>query len=303
MKPGIFITGGAGLLAVNWAAVVGRRYAVTLGLHERRIVMGGAECCVVSLNSIEAIAAAIRRARAAMVVHSAAMTSVDACEAAPGAAYHVNVEIARNVAVACNLLGVKLVHISTDHVFDGTCAMLDERAVIAPINVYAHTKAAGEAAVLDACPSTIVARTNFFGWGLPHRKSFSDTIIDSLRAGREISLFTDAYFTPILMGPLIDAAHDLVDACASGIFHIVGDERISKYDFGLRIAHTFGLDDGLIKPALLSDRTDLTRRPLDMSLDNRKLRAVVGRDIGGVDFHLACLRQQESSKLQLDGVG
>jgi dTDP-4-dehydrorhamnose reductase len=200
------------------------------------------------------------------------MTSVDACEAAPRAAHHANVEIARNVADACSSLGTKLVHISTDHVFDGTFAMLDERAVIAPINVYARTKAAGEAAVLDACPSAIVARTNFFGWGLPYRKSFSDTIIDSLRAGREIGLFTDAYFTPILMGPLIDAAHHLVEACASGIFHIVGDERISKYDFGLKIARTFGMDTRLIKPILLTERKDLTRRPLDLSLSNRKMR-------------------------------
>lgn len=300
MKPGILVTGGAGLLAVNWAEAVGDRYAVTLGLHERRIVMQMADCCVVSLDTTEAIVAAIRQAGAAVVVHSAAMTSVEACEAAPRSAHYANVEIARNVAQACNFLGTKLVHISTDHVFDGTCAMLDERAEIAPINVYAHTKAAGEAAVLDACPSAIVARTNFFGWGLPYRKSFSDTIIDSLRAGLEVGLFTDAYFTPILMKPLIDAAHELVDACASGIFHMVGDERISKYDFGIRIARTFGLDIGLIKPTLLAKRSDLTPRPLDLSLDNSKLCAAIAHGIGDVDSQLACLRKQENNKPQLN---
>lgn len=300
MKPGILVTGGSGMLAVNWAAAVGHRFAVTLGLHERRIVMRGAECCVISLDSAEAILAAIRQVGAAVVVHSAAMTNVDACEAAPEAAHHANVEIARHVAEACHSVGAKLVHISTDHVFGGTCAMVDERADIAPVNVYAHSKAAGEVAVLDACPSAIIARTNFFGWGLSYRKSFSDAIIDSLRAEQEIDLFTDAYFTPILMESLIDAAHHLVDASASGIFHIVGDERISKYDFGLRIARTFGLDAGLIKPTLLAERSDLTPRPLDLSLDNHKLRAAVGRDIGDVDSQLACLRTQESNKPQLD---
>jgi len=300
MKPGILVTGGAGLLAVNWAAAVGHRYAVTLGLHELRIKMRGAECCVVSLESTEAILAAIRQARAVVVVHSAAMTSVDACEAAPEAAHHANVEIASNVAKACHSVEAKMVHISTDHVFGGTSAMLDERADISPINVYARTKAAGEVAVLDACPAAIVARTNFFGWGLPYRKSFSDIIIDSLRAGQEIGLFTDAYFTPILMGTLIDAVHDLVDASASGIFHMVGDERISKYDFGLRIARTFSLDAGLIKPTLLAERTDLTPRPLDLSLDNHKLRAAVGRDIGDLNSQLACLRTLERNSLQVD---
>jgi dTDP-4-dehydrorhamnose reductase len=302
MKPGILITGGSGLLAVNWAAAVGHRYAVTLGLHERRIVVQGAECRVISLDSTEAIIATIRQARAVVVVHSAAMTSVDACEAAPEVARHANVEIARNVAEACNSLGTKLVHISTDHVFDGTRAMLDERSAISPINVYARTKARGEEAVLDACPSTIVVRTNFFGWGLPYRKSFSDTIIHSLRTGQEIGLFTDAYFTPILMGSLIDAANDLVDACASGIFHVVGDERISKYDFGLKIARTFGLNARLIKPTFLAERSDLTPRPSDLSLDNRKLRAAVGHDIGDVHTQLAFLLARESNKPQLDVV-
>lgn len=294
MKPGILVTGGAGLLAVNWAAAVRNRYAVTLGLHERRIVMQGVECCVVSLDSTEAIAAAIRQAGAAVVVHSAAMTSVDACEAAPEEAYHANVEIAQNVAEVCNSLGVKLVHISTDHIFDGTCAMLDECAAIGPINVYAQTKAAGEIAVLDSCPSAIVARTNFFGWGQPYRKSFSDTIINSLCAGREIGLFSDAYFTPIHMDLLTQAAHELVEVEAEGIFHLVGDERISKYDFGLGIANTFGLDARLIKPTLLAERKDLTRRPLDLSLSNRKMREILTTKLPalGIDSQLQLLVRQ-----------
>ena len=83
---------------------------------------------------------------------------------------------------------------------------------------------------------------------------------------------------------------------------MVGDERISKYDFGLRIARTFGLNPGLVKPTLLSERGDLTPRPLDLSLDNRKLSAAVGRDIGDVDSQLARLRSQESNKPQLDVV-
>lgn len=293
MKAGILVTGGAGLLAMNWAAAVKHRYAVTLGLHERHTAMAGVGCRVVNLDSVETVSAAIREARAGIVVHSAAMTSVDACESAPQAARHANVEIARNVALACERQGAKLVHISTDHVFPGSAAMLDEQAANGPINVYAQTKAEGEVAVLEACSSAIVARTNLFGWGLPHRKSFSDTIIETLRAGREIGLFQDAYFTPILMERLIQAAHELIEADASGIFHVVGDERLSKYDFGLRIAEVFGLDASLVKPTLLAERRDLAPRPLDLSLGNRKMCAVIGHDIGDIASQLARLREQE----------
>jgi len=300
MKAGILATGGAGLLAANWAVVAKSRHAVTLGLHERRIAIEGVDCRVVSLDSVESVAAAIREAGAAIVVHSAAMTSVDACEAAPEAARYANVEIARNVALACMSQGAKLVHISTDHVFSGTDSMMDEQAAIGPINIYAQTKAAGEIAVLDACPSAIVARTNFFGWGLPYRKSFSDTIIETLRSGREIGLFRDAYFTPILMELLIQSAHELIEADAEGLFHVVGDERLSKYEFGLRIAEVFGLDSGLVQPTLLEERRDLAPRPLDLSLDNRKMRAVIRHPIGNVDSQLRQLLAQECRRLKLD---
>jgi dTDP-4-dehydrorhamnose reductase len=300
MKPSILITGGAGLLAVNWAAMTKDRFAVTLGLHRRHIVMGGVASRFTDLYSPDAIIPLLTEINASLVIHSAAITNVDICELEPQIARRANVDIARNVALACKAKGVKLIHISTDHVFGGTHAMLDETAAIEPINIYAKTKADAEIAVLDVCPNAIVARTNFFGWGLPYRKSFSDIIVESLRAGCEINLFSDAYFTPILMELLINAAHDLVDAGASGIFHMVGDERISKYDFGLCIARTFGLDAGLIKPTLLARRRDLVKRPLDLSLDNRKLHEVIGRNIGGVGSQLAYLLSQEKRKSSLE---
>lgn len=261
--------------------------------------MNGVDSRFIDLNSPNAIVAELKQINAVLVINTAAITNVDACELEPQIARHVNVDIAHNVALACKAQGAKLVHISTDHVFGGTHAMLSETAAIRPINIYAQTKANGEAAVLDACPNAIVARTNFFGWGLPYRKSFSDTIIDSLRTGCQISLFSDAYFTPILMELLINAVHELVDIDTSGIFHISGDERVSKYDFGLRIAQTFNLDAGLIKPTLLAERRDLTPRPLDLSLDNLKLRTAMGHDIGDVGSQLEYLRSQFIRKLDL----
>ena len=300
MNPGILITGGAGLLAANWAAGVAHSFDVTLGLHARRISMGGVACRVVNLELADSVETAIKEANAAVVIHCAAMTNVDACEVAPEDARYVNVEIARNVALACEMRGAKLVHISTDHVFSGAKSMMSETAAIGPINVYAQTKADGEVAVLEACPSAIVARTNFFGWGLPYRRSFSDTIVDTLRAGEEIGLFRDAFFTPILMNRLIESVHKLIEADVVGVFHIAGDERLSKYEFGLRIARTFDLDAELIKPILLAERRDLAPRPLDLSLDNHKMRAVIGHGIGDVDDQLKWLKGQERQRPQLD---
>ncbi len=300
VKPGILITGGAGLLAANWAAAVKDRYSVTLGLHSRRIFMMGCDCRLMNLNTVAAITSVLKEVNPVIVINSAAMTSVDVCEVKPEIARQVNVDVARNVALACKLMGIKLVHISTDHVFSGGNGMMNEKDAVGPINVYGQTKAGGELAVLEACPEAIIARTNFFGWGLTYRKSFSDIIIDSLSAGCAIDLFCDAFFTPILMENLIVATHELIATKSNGIFHIVGDERISKYEFGLSIARTFGLEAALIKPTFLVDRCDLAPRPLDLSLDNHKLRSVIGHEIGSVNNQLARLYEQRSHKPLLE---
>lgn len=293
MKPGMLITGGAGLLASSWAMQMLDRYRVTLALHSRKISVPGVHTETLDLESVSALTHAFGRLDVDMVVHTAAMTSVEDCEAHPAKARHVNAALAGNVAEACARHGAKLVHISTDHLFAGQSPMLAESEPIEALNVYASSKAEGEQRILDACPNAIVARTNFYGWGLSYRKSFSDRIIENLRNGYEIGLFTDVYFTPLLMADLIVAAHDLSDAGECGIFNFVGDERLSKHAFGVKLARAFGLDEALIRPSLFSARSDLVKRPPDLSLSNVKLCSALGRKMGNVDSQFARLLMQE----------
>ncbi len=171
--------------------------------------------------------------------------------------------------------------------------MVDESTPVTPNNVYGRTKSEAEKRVLEAHPQALVIRTNFYGWGSSYRHSFSDLIIGSLRAGEELTLFKDVLYTPILIETVSQAAHDLVNLQASGILHVVGDERISKYDFGLRAAEKFDLDPGLISPGLLSEQATLVQRPFDMSLSNQTACDLLGRKLGGVDEHLTRLVQQE----------
>jgi dTDP-4-dehydrorhamnose reductase len=291
----VLITGGSGLLALNWARVLAGTSVVHLALHRHWVTPFGATGHRIDLGSEEAIAAAFGAIAPDLVVHAAGLTNIEACEKDPDAAWRINVEMTRNIARVCAQRKVKLVHISTDHIFDGTQSFLDESAEPAPLNVYAQTKATGEAAATSRCPSALVVRTNFYGWGPSYRHSFSDAILAALRERRPITLFADVYFTPILMDALIETVHALVDADASGIFNVVGDERLSKHEFGLRIADRFGLDAGVLKAGNIADAVSLVRRPRDMSLSNRKARAVVGRDLGNIDTHLERLVATESA--------
>jgi dTDP-4-dehydrorhamnose reductase len=294
MRPTVVVTGGSGLLALNWAVVRRSTERVVLCLHRRSVTLAGVQARFVRTDSVDSVDELLRDTRADIVIHTAGMTNVDACEARPDDAYAANVVLAETVAEAARRHGCVLVHISTDHLFGGASGIITETTEPTPTNVYGRTKAEAEQRVLNAHPEAIVVRTNFYGWGPPHRPSFSDTILQSLRGGRTISLFDDVRYTPILVDALIVAVHDLIAAGGSGVFNVSGDDSLTKHDFGQRVARRFSLDATLIDRGSLADQPQLAPRPRNMSLSNRKLAAVLGRDVGGVNAHLDVLFGLES---------
>ncbi len=293
----LLITGGSGLLALNWALATRGRYAVTLGLHDRNISITGAQTQVIDLESVDNLVRSFESEQPQIVIHTAGLTSVEKCQADPELARRLNVVLAANVAHACAMTGVSFVHISTDHLFSGEKALVDETSPITPVNVYGQTKAEAELRVLDICPQSLVIRTNFYGWGTSYRSSFSDTIIKTLRAGKTMTLFEDVFYTPILVETLVHTVHDLVDIKANGICHVVGDERISKYEFGQKIASKFSLDAELIDAGRISDQAFLVQRPHDMSLSNHKVCKLLGRNLGSTNQHLTRLFEQEQNPM------
>lgn len=297
MKLRVLFTGGSGLLALNWALAHRNRHSFILGLHKREISLAGVQSTKIDLESVDHLTRTFETVQPQIVIHTAGLTSVEKCEATPDLAKHVNVQLASNVAQACAQHGLPLVHISTDHLFAGVASLADEACPVQPINVYGRTKAEAEARVLEAHPAAMVIRTNFYGWGTSYRRSFSDVIIGALRAGKELSLFQDVYYTPILIKIAAQAAHELINLKASGIFHVAGDERISKYEFGLRLAREFKLDASLIKPGYITDQVSMVQRPHDMSLSNQKTCELLGRKLGGVDEHIASLHRQQQNGL------
>jgi len=297
MKQRMLITGGSGLLALNWALALRDRYLVILGLHEREIVLAGVQAKGINLESVDSLVRVFETMQPQVVIHTAGLTSVEKCEAEPDLAKHINVELAVNVAKACAKLELPMVHISTDHLFTGVAPLVEETYLVQPINVYGQTKAEAEFRVLEAHPMAMAIRTNFYGWGTSYRSSFSDAVIEALRAGKELTLFQDVFYTPILVETAVQAVHELIDLKASGIFHVVGDERISKHEFGLKLAQEFKLDASLIKSGSITNQVSLVQRPHDMSLSNQKICKLLGRKLGGVDEHVARLHQQELNGL------
>jgi len=293
MPKRILITGGSGLLALNWAVFKRSECEVCLVTHKHTVKLDGVTVRNVSLEEPHALLCLLDEWGADLVVHTAGMTNVDQCEQHPKLAQLANVALAGNVAEAACRYGAQLIHISTDHIFAGDTALANEECVPDPHNVYAQTKLEGERAAIAAHPNALVVRTNFYGWGHRFRTSFSDWVIGTLRRGERIKLFHDTWFTPVLIDHLVRVAHDLSDIGTAGVINLTGDERISKYKFAMQLAEVFSLDTGLIECVSSEDVPLVALRPKDLSLSNALAQRLLGRNIGGLSDGFCDLLAQE----------
>ena len=296
----ILITGGSGLLGGNWALARAGIDEVVLGLNKRSINLSPATTVDIALDNKELLARQLDEIKPDFVVHAAAITSVEACENNPEAAYAINAGYAGLMAGLCSEANIGFVQISTDHLFDGRQPLLDEQASTCPLNAYGRSKASAENLVLEAHPSALIVRVNFFCWGPQYRSSFSDWIVNALQNGSPVTLYDNVFFTPLYAGQIIDICHQLVDGGATGIYHLSSSDRISKFDFGMRLARVFDLDLSLIARGTYSD--DEVARPLDMSLDNRKVRDRLNIVSLPIDASIAMLKEQEYIKLLLSEI-
>ena len=293
-KPRVVLAGGSGLLALNWACAVRDQWDVVLGMHRHQVELRGTLSRKLNLRDTTRLRHQLAQLSPDLLVNAAGLANVDRCEREPWLARQANAEVARNLAQVAVSEGVGFIHISTDHLFAGEDSYYREDSPTEPLNEYARSKRLAEEWVLKACPDALIVRTNFFGWGYATRQSYTDWIIQSLRAGKSLSLFDDVYITPILADALAEVAHELKARDTSGIFNVVGSERISKYDLGLAVAERFTLPPDLIQRSQIVHGKLVAPRPRDMSLDNAKARSRLGMDFGCVDEYLDALYDQET---------
>lgn len=211
--------------------------------------------------------------RPSLIINLAAIADVDKCEEYPILAYAVNSHFANGIARIAKNIGSKFVHLSTDMVFDGTIPFATEDTKKNPINIYGLSKSLGEDLVRKTYPDALIVRTNFFGWGPPYRKSFSDWIIESLRSDKVLHLDDERYYSPILLNSLYKGILEAVEGNISGLIHLSGPERVSKYQFAVRLSRVFSLRTELVRR--LADgapRENRVARPKDLSLDCTKAR-------------------------------
>jgi dTDP-4-dehydrorhamnose reductase len=263
----ILVTGGAGQLATALAAAGDERV--------RRVGRLGFD-----FDRPESVAAAFRAASPSVVVNAAAYTAVDAAETDAEAAFRANRDGPALLARLCAASGARLIHVSTDYVFDGLKgAPYDESDPTSPQGVYGASKLAGEEAVLAECPSAVVLRTSWVY--SPTGKNFVRTMLAAARRTNRLRVVADQRGCPTTAADLADAILAVAERLddRAGVFHAAGTgwttwHGLARATFEEAARHGLTPPEG--EAITTADWPTPARRPPDSRLDCGRLAATFG---------------------------
>lgn len=267
----ILITGASGLLGVNLALEGVKDHTVYGQINA--LPLKNAPFTQLSGDLLEKDAAAklIDSVEPDWVIHCAALADIDACEKEPDFARKLNADLPGEFARACKNRS-KLVYISTDAVFDGTKEEYSEDDAPNPLSTYARTKLDGERAVMEIDPNAIVTRINLFGWSLFGTRSLAEWFFYNLQAGRTVKGFTDVFFCTQLANDLANVLFEMCSLNLAGLYHAVGADCISKYDFALMFAKELGVSSEMVQPVKVNEFGLNAARSSNLRLSTARLQ-------------------------------
>jgi dTDP-4-dehydrorhamnose reductase len=282
----ILITGASGLLGLNLALEAAAQHKVYGTARDHLIRTDAFQVVHCDLLVPGAVERLLDQTQPEWVIHCAAQANLDACEANPVLARQLNTEVPAQLARYVARGGARLVHISTDAVFDGQRGGYTEEDEPNPLGVYARTKLDGELAVSQENPDAIVARVNLFGWSISGQRSLGEFFVTHLSAGKRVMGFTDIFFCPLLANHLGLILIKMLERELRGLYHVVSRECLSKYEFGLRVAERFDLDVSLITPTSVQQSGLTATRSPNLTLRSEKLASALGEPTPDVNTAL-----------------
>jgi len=278
----ILITGVSGLLGINLALELTQAHQVFGIVNDHPLKLTtlpagkGFEIAQADLTIPGVAKSFIDKIQPDWIIHCAALANLDTCESNPSLAHRLNAEVPGELAVLAAKSGIRLLHISTDAVFDGKKGDYVETDHPNPLSIYAHSKLDGEQRVLDANPEAVVARVNLHGWSISGKRSLAEFFFYNLQAGKSVLGFTDVYFCPVLANDLAPIFIAMLEKGLQGLYHAVSSESLTKYDFGLCIARKFGLDETQVRPSSVAEAGLKAARAPRLTLKTEKLSQALG---------------------------
>jgi dTDP-4-dehydrorhamnose reductase len=274
----ILVTGGSGYLGaciIATALTAPSEWRVTGTYFSRPPRLAPAPMQQVDLREPEAVRQLLALVAPEAVIHTA-------CSNRDAASVEAVVPAARNLAAACAAAGIRLVHVSTDLVFDGENAPYPDAAVPTPITPYGRAKAEAEALIAELYPPAVITRPPLI-WALDPMDRQTGWLVDGLRQGKPVTLFTDEIRCPVY---LHDLSAGLLELAAlpheAGTLNMGGRQPLIRWDLGMRLLRAMGLQPAdNVKPGTVAGSGQVRAR--NLTLESRRAEQTLATRLRGVD--------------------
>jgi len=295
----VMILGANGLLGQRFSEFLARGTMWRLVLAGRhavpRLQLPDTAYLQVDITKKQQVRDAVTSEKPAVIVNAAAITNVDACETERDAAWKVNVTGVEHVVEAAKRVGARVVHLSTDYVFDGREGPYSENDKPNPVNYYGRAKLASENHLRASGLGYVIARTMvLYGVAAEVKSNFALWLIRNLEEKKPVRVVDDQLGNPTLVDDLAHALISAMELGKSGVYHVAGRDIVSRYDFALKLAEVFGFERDLVTPIKTSELNQAAPRPLKSGFVTLKAEVDLGYRPSTVEEGLTVLKGQLS---------
>jgi len=284
MKKKLLIVGGSGFLGGYLADLAACEWDTFVSFYTTPVKNKCYKTISLDIRSKKDVEKTLFNISPQVIINTAAVSDICKCETNGNLAWDVNFAGLKNISNAAKKIGARLIHISTDQVFDGIKGNYSEEDIPKPISKYGKSKLAADNYIELSNPNYFIIRPSpIYGWSLNSSASFIENLLRSLKHGHAYKGFIDEFRNPIYVKVLGAIILKLTTITKSNeLFHVCGPERLNRYDFALRVCTAFDFETSLVIPIKSDNHVPMNLRPKDCSMSIAKIQKKIDESISGI---------------------
>jgi len=276
----VLLTGSNGLLGQAVTSIFSRESDIELiqtSAEEKSYLDYGYPYKTLDITVKEDVKKIIEFYEPEIIINCAAFTNVDKCETERELSWKINVDGVKNLIIAARRSDSKIIHFSTDYIFDGKNGPYSEVSIPNPISFYGREKLASENSIVTSdIKYTIIRTLVLYGIGNNVKPNFALWMLEELRNNRPVNIVTDQISNVTMIDDLAFGTLKIAEKGCTGIYNIAGSDILSRFDFAMKMCEVFKLNKELVSPITTASLNQPAPRPLKSGLITLKMESELG---------------------------